>query len=187
MKNLPISKETLIAAIDAGLKPKYLFFWGHQIKDKSNLGKECLSQWYGASFEIDQIIYQTAEHYMMVQKALLFKAHSLADKIIHASHPGEAKRLGREIPLFDEKIWQQHRFEIVVKGNLAKFEQNELLKSFLLKTGDRIIVEASPIDKIWGIGLSQDQVEAIDPKLWVGLNLLGFALMKVRSLLILNE
>jgi ribA/ribD-fused uncharacterized protein len=88
--------------------------------------------------------------------------------------------LGQEVRGFDEEIWRHHRFGIVVKGNQAKFTQNETLKVFLLNTKARVLVEASPVDRVWGIGLAEDDPHATNPEKWRGLNLLGFALMKVR-------
>ena len=81
---------------------------------------------------------------------------------------------------FDEAKWQAARYDIVVRGNLAKFSQNEALRSFLLNTGERVLVEASPVDPIWGIGLAANDPLAEQPAQWRGLNLLGFALMDVR-------
>jgi ribA/ribD-fused uncharacterized protein len=78
-------------------------------------------------------------------------------------------------------MWNQHRREIVMAGNYQKFTQNTALREFLLTTGDRVLVEASPLDKIWGIGLAADHVDAPQPEKWPGLNLLGFALMQVRD------
>lgn len=174
------NKDDLIKAIQNGLTPKYLFFWGHQ--GNKDIGKNCLSQWYIAQFELDKVIYPSTEHYMMAEKARLFKDDASLNQILNAKHPGEAKQLGHEIKDFDEQLWQDKRFDIVVKGNLAKFSQNEALGTFLLNTGNRILVEASPVDKIWGIGLTEHEPAAINPHLWPGLNLLGFALMRVRDL-----
>jgi ribA/ribD-fused uncharacterized protein len=91
--------------------------------------------------------------------------------------------LGRSVVGFDEQLWQQHRYEIVLTGNIAKFAQNKELCTFLLNSKNRILVEASPVDSIWGIGLAADDPLAMNPAMWHGLNLLGFALMEVRSLL----
>jgi ribA/ribD-fused uncharacterized protein len=82
---------------------------------------------------------------------------------------------------FDEAAWLEERFSIVVRANQAKFSQNPELESFLRQTGSRFLVEASPVDRIWGIGLTRDDAKANDPNLWRGLNLLGFALMQVRD------
>lgn len=82
---------------------------------------------------------------------------------------------------FDNDTWNEHRFEIVVNANLAKFSAHKDLQTFLLNTGDRVLAEASPVDKIWGIGLAEDDHKASNPNLWKGENLLGYALMEVRE------
>jgi ribA/ribD-fused uncharacterized protein len=176
------SVEDLQEHVNAGNKVKYVFFWDHQNKG-TEVSKCCFSQWYESDFNDSGIKYMTAEHYMMAEKAKLFNDRSTYEKIINASNPGEAKSLGREVIGFDEAVWVSHRFEIVVRGNLLKFEQNLNLKEFLLSTGDRVLVEASPVDKIWGVGLSGDSRNIENPNLWRGLNLLGFALMEVRDVL----
>ena len=177
------NKDELIDYVNHGNRVKFIFFWGHQ-KSRSGISKTCLSQWYNASFKVDDIIYKTAEHYMMSEKALLFNDDETSKKIINANSPAEAKKLGRTIKGFVEEIWVQHRFDIVVIGNLAKFEQNPEIKEFLLSTDHSILVEASPVDKIWGVGLAEDNSDIMNPNLWKGLNLLGFALMEVREQLI---
>ncbi len=184
-QDLPLSKESLIAAIATGAEPKFLFFWGHQPKHPHQVGKECLSQWYEKAFMVDNITYPSTEHYMMAEKARLFNDNTSLNKILAAKHPGEAKTLGRSITPFDETQWQEHRFTIAFQGNMAKFQQNIELKTFLLTTGNKILVEASPMDSIWGIGLAQDHADAANPSAWPGLNLLGFALMKVRAVIVL--
>ena len=167
--------------IRKGQRFKYLCFWGHTAKQRGVVDKSCFSQWFPAHFEVDGIQYKTAEHYMMAQKAKLFEDDEIFEKIIQVDHPNEAKMLGRKIQQYQENIWLEHRFDIVVKGNIAKFSQHPNLKNFLLGTHDRILVEASPVDKIWGIGLSADDENAEKPLQWKGLNLLGFALMEVRK------
>jgi hypothetical protein len=176
-------KKQLITQINQGLSPKYLFFWGHTPSPTSEVTKSCLSQWYDSPFTIDGLRYLTAEHYMMAQKAKLFADDATFSQIMACSHPNEAKQLGRMVKNFDAQVWENHRFDIVVQGNLAKFSQNPALKAFLLATGHRILVEASPVDNIWGIGLAQDHTHAQQPHHWRGLNLLGFALMAVRETL----
>jgi len=174
------TKDELVALIDGGEKPKYIFFWGHQEKGQQ-VTKSCFSQWYEAKFHEGEHEFLTAEHYMMYQKAKLFGDDKACEKVLAAVTPGEAKAVGREVLGFDQKLWEEKRFGIVVDANLAKFSQNPTLKAFLLGTGSRILVEASPVDKIWGIGLAQDNPAAENPKQWKGLNLLGFALMEVRQ------
>ena len=174
------NKGALVDFVNQGNKVKYLFFWGHQ-KPRQGVSKTCFSQWYDASFEVDGLVYPTAEHFMMAEKARLFQDNENAAKIMASGTPGEAKKLGREVMNFDNQTWVDLRFDIVVNANLAKFSQHPPLKAFLLGTGERVIVEASPRDRIWGIGLAADVPEAQDPARWEGLNLLGFALMEVRS------
>ncbi|OTG79266.1 hypothetical protein B9T33_12350 [Acinetobacter sp. ANC 5054] len=167
--------------VQQGQKFKYLCFWGHTQKQKDSVDKSCFSQWFPSPFVIDDVEYKTAEHFMMAQKAKLFADEEIFQKILEANHPNEAKALGRKIQNYQENVWLEHRFDVVVKGNIAKFTQHPELKAFLLNTQERILVEASPVDKIWGIGLATDDEKAEKPLQWKGLNLLGFALMVVRT------
>jgi ribA/ribD-fused uncharacterized protein len=160
---------------------KYLSFWGHRPQKDGSVGQGCLSQWWLAPFLIDSIIYNSAEHYMMAEKARLFSDDDALGKILVCQTPAEAKKLGRTVRDFAPLIWNSVSFEVVVRGNFHKFSQNETLKSFLLGTGDRVLVEASPVDAIWGIGLAKDDPDAENPAKWPGRNLLGFALMEVRD------
>ncbi|MNK20316.1 Swarming motility protein YbiA [compost metagenome] len=162
---------------------KFLYFWGHTNKLNEKAGKFCFSQWYESAFVVDEVTYRTAEHWMMAQKALLFDDVEIYRQIIAANKPGEVKDLGRRISDFDEAVWTAERYEIVKTGNLHKFQQHPELAEYLLGTGNRVLVEASPVDFIWGIGMAQDHVDVSDPGKWLGLNLLGFALMEVRDLL----
>lgn len=175
------SKKELLSYIAKGKSAKYLFFWSHNDRKSSEIDRTCFSQWYESSFEVDGIIYETAEHYMMAEKARLFNDHRTADEIISSNNPGKAKALGRQVKGFENSIWEKHRFDVVVRGNIAKFSQHPELQAFLLGTGRRVLVEASPTDKIWGIGLIEDHVDSTNPFRWKGLNLLGFALMMVRN------
>jgi ribA/ribD-fused uncharacterized protein len=175
--------DWLTENFEKGNRPKYLFFWGHQKSKSGEITASCFSQWWHSPFIVDKITFATAEHWMMAQKALLFGDKESYDKIILAKSPAEAKALGRHVRNFDETIWNDKRFEIVVSGNLEKFKQHNDLKEFLLNTKERVLVEASPEDKIWGIGLTADSDKAENPKRWNGLNLLGFALMEVRDII----
>lgn len=172
--------EDLVRRYKAGEKLEYVFFWGHQAS-KKGVTAACFSQWYVAPFEVDGQQYQSAEHYMMAEKAALFGDQQTRARIIEATDPNAAKALGRQVRGFDEALWAQERFAIVVRANEAKFSQNAELGAFLLGTGTRVIVEASPVDRVWGIGLAQDDEKAHRPDRWRGLNLLGFALMQVRE------
>ena len=173
-------RAALMRAMAAGWERELLFFWGHT-SGGGGVGRECLSQWYVAPFEVDGVLYLTAEHYMMGGKARLFEDTETLAEIVEASGPREAKALGRKVRGFDEERWQEHRVAIVVEGNVAKFGQHEALREFLLATDEAVLVEAAPQDRIWGIGLSAVDPRARDPVAWRGQNLLGFALMEVRT------
>lgn len=120
---------------------------------------------------------------MMASKARLFGDVSIAEKVLDAPGPKEAKALGRQVSGFDNSVWEQNRTEIVVKGNYQKFRSNKELADFLLATSGKVLVEASPVDRVWGIGLNAHDPNASNPLRWRGENLLGFALMEVRDLL----
>ncbi|MDI6104415.1 NADAR family protein [Actinoplanes sp. NEAU-A12] len=175
------SLAELTAARAAGKRPKFLFFWGHQEERGGGIGAGCLSQWFPSRFTVDGVTFATAEHYMMWRKAVLFDDAAMAERILAAGHPHQAKMLGGRVARFDQKVWNDHRVPIVVAGNTAKFAQDPALRDYLTATGERVLVEASPLDRIWGIGLSRDDERAADPFRWRGLNLLGFALMRVRD------
>ena len=176
------SRESLIAAVEAGQRFKYVFFWGHQ-PGQQEVTESCMSQWSDHDFVVDDVHYKTAEHFMMGEKARLFGDEQTRARILAADHPAEAKKLGRQVKGFTMPIWTQHRMEIVVRGNIAKFTQHARLQDYLLNTGDRILVEASPKDQIWGIGLGANDDGVEDPRRWKGLNLLGFSLIKARGAL----
>ena len=175
--------QELLAAIAAGAQPDYLCFWGHIPSKAASTDKSCLSQWYPAAFKVAGVTYPTAEHYMMARKAALFGDAAIEARVIAAKLPAEVKKLGRLVANFDSATWQAAREAIVFDGNLAKFSQNPPLRQFLLSSSDSIIVEASPVDPIWGVGLAADDAGIAAPAGWKGLNLLGYALMKVRAAL----
>ena len=160
----------------------FVFFWGHT--DRGNgLTKACLSQWFPCPFVVDGQYYNCAEQYMMAEKACIFGDEEVRQQILAEYSQMAMKKLGRQVRNYDDAIWKDKRFEVVVRGNCAKFSQNEKLLRFLLSTGDKILVEASPKDVVWGIGLDELSPDAIHPHQWMGENLLGFALMKVRDIL----
>ena len=173
------SVEKLILENREWTKKDFVFFWGHRKGKK--IGKTCFSQWYEIGFEVDGHKYNCAEQYMMAQKAWLFKDLEIFAKILDSTDPKEIKALGREVKNFDPVKWNERKFEIVKKGNLSKFGDNPELREFLLSTDDKILVEASPYDKIWGIGMKEGTPGIDNPANWKGENLLGFALMEVRD------
>ena len=175
-----LTVQDLVAAIERGHAFNYIFFWGHQARG-TRVSASCMSQWSDHGFEIDGTSYPTAEHYMMAEKARLFGDEAKRTEILSAGHPAEAKKLGREVRGFDHAVWIEHRFAIVVRGNIAKFGQSDALRAYLIDTKAQVLVEASPTDRIWGIGLGATDAGANDPRQWQGLNLLGFALMRARA------
>lgn len=172
----------LCARCQAGERLKFIFFWKHT-EPEGQVTKACFSQWYPSVFTAGGVTYQSAEQYMMARKALLFEDREMFEAIMAAAHPRQCKALGQKVRDFDQAVWDRHKKQIVVDGNLAKFSQNEPLERFLLGTGQRILVEASPYDKIWGIGMAASDPRAEDPLQWNGQDLLGFALMEVRDIL----
>lgn len=160
----------------------FVFFWGHVARAEKHL-KACLSQWYQCYFEVDDIYYNSAEQFMMAEKARLFHDEDALQKIMQAYDPMEQKKLGRRVQGYEDAMWKTCCFDAVVRGNVAKFSQNLKLRDYLISTGEKILVEASPKDAVWGIGLDEESPDAINPIRWPGTNLLGFALMEVRDII----
>ncbi|MER6013679.1 NADAR family protein [Streptomyces bluensis] len=175
------SVDALVREVRAGAKVKYLHFWGHRPRPDGRIGASCLSQWWPSPFTVDGVEYATAEHWMMASKARLFGDADAERMAVSATNPAVAKKAGRLVRGFDESLWQRERFGIVVEGSVHKFAAHADLREFLLGTGDRVLVEASPLDRVWGIGLAEDDERAVDPERWRGPNLLGFALMEARE------
>lgn len=149
---------------------KYVFFWGGWP-----------SQWAKSPFEVDGVAYNCCEQYMMAEKARVFDDAVAEANILATTNPSKQKAIGRTVANFDADVWNSVCRGVVYQGNLARFSQNADLSEALLATGDRVIVEASPKDRIWGIGLHQDDERAHDPNQWRGRNWLGIALMQVRD------
>jgi ribA/ribD-fused uncharacterized protein len=155
------------------------YFYGHSPKCGD---KRCFSNWYPSEFvDSNAITFSNSEQYMMYHKAKLFGDNSKAEEILQTSDPSKAKKMGREVRNFDPDIWNKNARDIVYSGCLLKFSQNEEIKNFLLSTGDSVLVEASPYDQIWGIGISVKQ--ATKGVQWRGTNWLGECLMRVRNTL----
>ena len=151
---------------------RYVFFFTNS---------DVFSNWYIAPFEIQGQRFNCVEQYMMYQKAILFKDQVIAKKILNTTEPKEQKALGKMVAGFNNAEWIKHRVDIVTDGAVAKFKQNARLSKDLLATGNRIIVEASPYDCIWGVGLDKNHPDIENPEKWRGLNLAGAALMKART------
>jgi len=173
----------LISQKGGGTRNKFVYFWGHRARADKVITKTCFSQCWAAPFEVEGNRFASAEHWMMAEKARLFNADDIYKQILNSKSPGAAKALGRQVSSFDEAIWNAVKYDIVVQGNYHKFTQHEDLGAFLKGTGKRVLVEASPVDKIWGVGLAQDDERIESPSKWRGENMLGFALMSVRDLI----
>ena len=160
-------------------KLEYVFFW------RTN---SYFSNWYPSDFVVDGIKYWCTEQYMMAKKAELFGDREIYNLIMHCDSQREIKALGRKISNFNESVWVKNRERIVFEGNYAKFTQNPMLKSYIVKQKNKILVEASPYDRIWGVGIDSSDIGFIsNPYNWRGLNLLGFTLMKVRDKILEEE
>ena len=177
------SREALLKELEQGNSFEYLLFYRHKASTDGSVTASCCSQWFPAKFSIDGVDYLTAEHYMMAEKARLFKDEEALVKILECETPKDAKALGRKVRNFDDALWKAHCSQIVVKANQAKFSQNPAFADWLRATAPLVLVEASPFDKIWGIGMAKSHPGALDPCQWRGRNLLGFALMEVRDAL----
>ena len=175
--------DALRCRFQMGCAPPLRFFWGHRAHPSGRLTDACFSQWWPCEFVVDGRAYTSAEQFMMASKALLFEDAGAFEAIMATSDPARIKSLGRTVRRFDEARWTAARFDIVTRGSVAKFGQDARLGEHLARTGDDVLVEASPLDRVWGIGLAKDSPEARDPRAWRGLNLLGFALGRARAIL----
>jgi ribA/ribD-fused uncharacterized protein len=172
--------ELLTLELEGGL-PQFLCFWSHTPKESSPVGPWVLSQWWPTRFRVGDTDYCHAEGFIMAAKARLFGDDTALEKILQADDSAVAKHLGQLVNNFDEATWVARRYELVVEGNLAKFSQDSLLATYLCSTSPQVLVEASPRDLIWGIGLGATDPRAAVPSEWRGTNLLGFALTEVRE------
>lgn len=141
------------------------------------------SQWHKARFVVRGVEYNCCEQYMMAEKARVFDDADALVAILAARDPRKQKALGRKVRGFDAGVWDAVCRGIVCAGNLARFSQDPTMGAALLATGEKTIVEASPRDRIWGIGLAPDDPRALDPAKWRGTNWLGTALMQARDTL----
>lgn len=172
---------SLQAAAQRGESFELRLFWGHRARPDGALSDSCFSQWWPCSFTVDGVQYSSTEQFMMAGKARIFEDQQALEQIMATGQPDKVKRLGRRVRQFDQATWERARFEIVSAGNIAKFGQDSALRRYLLGTAPAVIVEASPVDTVWGIGLAASDPAARDPRSWRGLNLLGFALMRARA------
>lgn len=149
---------------------KFTLFWGGPF-----------SQWLPCTFTIDEIEYNCTEQYMMAEKARFFQDNESLEKIMKSNSPRSQKAYGRKVKNFNAESWSAYAKSVVFKANMAKFSQNKNLLNELFKTKGTTLVEASPYDKIWGIGLSEDNPDTLDRSKWRGTNWLGEVLNDVRD------
>ncbi|XP_078575275.1 uncharacterized protein LOC144861327 [Branchiostoma floridae x Branchiostoma japonicum] len=154
------------------VKERFTFFW---LKDSP------FSQFHPSWFKVDDVMYCCAEQYMMYQKAVVFEDHEIGQQILETDVPPEIKALGRQVRNYDDDIWNAHCQRVVKEGNRAKFTQNPLLLKKLLATKGTTLVEASPNDTKWGIGLHEKNPKAFNRSTWRGQNLLGAILTELRD------
>lgn len=180
--NMKYTRKLIIKRYNEGEKMKIIAFWGHT-PNPGRMTKTCFSQWYECRFEVDGVQYHTAEQYMMAQKAVLMGDKATYREIMAAYDPREYKKLGRKVRNFDAALWDREKYNVVLRGNLAKFSQNPEMLEFLDNTGDSVLVEGSPYDAIWGVKIESRDPRVLNPNQWRGENLLGFALMETRDIL----
>ena len=181
--SLPRDLASLRAAVLRGEEFRYRCFWGHRPSKDGRLTESVLSQWWPCRFEADGVSYTSAEQRMMAEKARLFGDEGTLARILASRDPAICKALGRKVAGYHDAAWAAVRFGVVVGTSLAKFGQSPALRSYLLSTGSDVLVEASPTDAIWGIGMAASDPRVIDPRQWEGENLLGFALVAARDAL----
>ncbi|MDR0567615.1 MAG: NADAR family protein [Spirochaetaceae bacterium] len=172
------SREKLTDEYDAQKALEFVFFWKPQ---NNAVNESCLGQWRASEFTVNTGEYCCAEQYMMAEKARLFKDEEIRGEIMSSADPKAMKALGKKVKNFDQAVWDKVNYAVVLNGNYHKFSQNKAMREYLLSTGNKVLVEASPLDSIWGIGLGRENEKARNPETWRGKNLLGFALMEVRD------
>ena len=139
------------------------------------------SQWASSFFTIDGVVYNTAEQYMMAEKARLFGDDDALEIIMGTDNPKIQKATGRTVRNFNRDVWEKNAKLIVYRANFAKFTQNKEMLNWLLSTAGTTLVEASPWDTIWGIGLNANDPRARDRNQWQGTNWLGEIITQVRE------
>lgn len=153
-------------------KNGFLFFWG-----------DWPSNWEFSPFKLGGVQYNCVEQYMMAAKARLFDDKKTLAKIMAATDPSDQKRYGREVEGFSEPKWAAIRYDVVLRATVEKYRQNPELLKLLLATGTDRFVEASPTDRIWGIGMRKDSRGIENPANWRGTNLLGKAIDEARAII----
>lgn len=179
------NRENIVSENGKLTKDDFVFFWRPCKPGKTDKG--CFCQWCMSDFIINGQRYCCAEQYMMAKKAELFHDKEILKEILNERSPKRIRELGRLVKNFDVTIWNEHKVDYIRRANFVKFTQNRDLRDFICTTEGKILVEASPFDRIWGIGMGENNVKCFDPALWRGLNLLGFTLMEVRDEILIRS
>jgi ribA/ribD-fused uncharacterized protein len=151
---------------------EFIFYFGEE---------SVFSHWYKCKFQIDEKTYGCVGQYIMYKKALLFDDEAIAHKIMNSSSPARHRSLGKQVSGFDKKKWHEHCLTYSLEGNLAKFSQNPILRKALLQSAGKSFAEASPYDRVWGIGLSLSNPKIHDRANWRGKNWAGESLEAARK------
>lgn len=149
---------------------QFAAFWG-----------SVFSNFYPCKFELEGKTWNCSEQYFMYHKALVFDDTETAEKILKTTEAADAKKLGRQVKNFDDKVWDIYKYHFMYKGVYAKFSQNKDLQEAMGKLHDKYFVEGSPIDGVWGVKLDWRDERIQDPAEWNGQNLLGKVLNEVRD------
>lgn len=167
------------------MNENYIFFYGHEGGDIVNPDKRCLSNFFYCPIVYMDTTFLSSEQLFMYIKATSFGDDIAASRIINHPSPAKCKSVGRKVLNFDVDIWDKVSYGAMYQACFAKFSQNETLRQYLLSTGNKILVEASPYDTIWGIGTSIEEAKLMSPDSWKmrGENRLGKVLMDVRKIL----
>lgn len=156
------------------MNQNYLFFFG---------SNSPFSNWYPVEYTHNGITFNCSEQGVMYEKAILFNDHDIANKILQCSNTEQKKMkaLGRKVKNFKNNVWNQNKQNIYKVHITEKFKQNHDIKSIMMATQNKIFVEASPYDSIWGIGMSESNAKKLDPSEWKGSNLLGKILTEIKN------
>ncbi len=173
----PDTEDAYDSLMIAGQKKKAVFF--HLPGEPDGY----LSNWYLSPFDLDGIHFTSCEQYIMYHKCALFHDVSSAEQVLRTDDPAEQQKIGRKASGYNAAVWEGMRQALAVRGLMAKFTQNEMLKEQLLDTGDAYLVECAGSDHIWACGRRLDDPRRKDADSWDGKNILGFALMQVRQML----
>lgn len=180
-RNHILTTNDICKRYDSGESLRFVFFGECHSEFTDSVGKECFSRWYSLAFEIEGKSFFCIEQYMMAEKACFFDDEECERRIMNNNDIEDITLLGQQIKIFDGFLWDNYKKDVIRQGNVAKFADNKELFEFLISTDDAILVEATPYDVVWGIGMREGDQGIDNPHNWKGENILGFTLMKIRD------